>query len=180
MGIGWTTIRDALLGFSGVTRRFQLLGEASGVSVVDDYAHHPTEIEAAISTARSAYPQARLVVVFQPHLYTRTRDFTKEFGRALSAADVVWVTGIYPAREPPIPGVDGELVAQAVRATGGGRDGGPPEVHVHSDLPSLADELSRYLRTGDLCLTVGAGSIETVAPEVLAKLGGSSLGGAHV
>lgn len=180
MGVDWTPIREALAGFSGVIRRFQRLGEARGVSVVDDYAHHPTEIEAAISTARSAYPGSRLVVVFQPHLYTRTRDFTKEFGRVLSAADVVWVTEIYPAREPPIPGVDGALVARAVQEAGSDGEGEPPEVHFHSDLSSLVDPLSHYLRTGDLCLTLGAGSIEAVAPELLAKLGSPGSGGTHV
>src|SRR5690606_23546243 len=106
----------ALATFEGVDRRFQELGQAGGVVFVDDYAHHPTEITATLAAARAAYPGRRIVAVFQPHLYTRTRDFADAFGRALAGADVAWVTDIYPAREAPIPGVTGELVARAVEA----------------------------------------------------------------
>ena len=170
LGIEWTIIRDSLACFSGVVRRFQLLGEAREVSLVDDYAHHPTEIDAAISTARSVYPKSRLVAVFQPHLYTRTRDFAREFGRALAKADVAWVTEVYPAREPPLPGVDGALVARAVDEASREQGGEPVEVHVHTDLPTLAERLAAYLRPRDVCLTLGAGSIDTVGPEVLERL----------
>src|SRR5690606_33717179 len=142
----------------------QKLGEASGIVIVDDYAHHPSEIAATLAAARSAYPDRRLVAVFQPHLYTRTRDFAGDFGRALAAADVVWVTDVYPAREAPIPGVTGELVADAARTAGA------PEVHYHPRLGTLPTTLGEFLRAGDLCLTLGAGSIGDAAHALLDRL----------
>lgn len=156
--------RRALAAFRGVARRFQELGTAGGVVVVDDYAHHPTEIDATLSAARSAYPGRRLVAVFQPHLYTRTRDFADEFGRALAAADVVWVTDVFPAREAPIPGVSGEMVADAVRATGAA------EVHYAPELTALPNALAAALRSGDVCLTMGAGNIDETGRAVLGHL----------
>jgi UDP-N-acetylmuramate--alanine ligase len=179
LGIEWSDIRSSLNGFQGVTRRFQFLGEENGIVVVDDYAHHPREIEAVISTARAAHPDRRLVVVFQPHLFTRTRDFASAFGSALAAADVVWVSDIYAAREEPIPGVDGELVAREVRASAAGRTKAV-EVHLHGDLESLPGALAGALHPGDLCLTLGAGSIEGVGQALLDLLKNSSLRGAHV
>src|SRR6185369_13752923 len=100
--------------FRGVERRFQRLGEARGVSVVDDYAHHPTEIAATLAAARGTFPGRRILAAFQPHLYTRTRDFSTEFGTALAAADAVFLTEIYPAREQPIAGVDAGLIERAI------------------------------------------------------------------
>ncbi|HZD04277.1 MAG TPA: cyanophycin synthetase, partial [Longimicrobiales bacterium] len=145
---------------------FQRLGEAGGVLVVDDYAHHPTEIEATVSSVRTGHPGRRLVVVFQPHLYTRTRDFAEGFGRALAAADVVWVTDVYPARESPIAGVTGEAVAEAV-----GRHGGSgTDVRYHASLDGLAEAVGRELREGDLVVTMGAGSVEAVGPALLRRL----------
>ena len=167
LGVEWTDIRRSLSGFSGVCRRFERLGSERGIIVVDDYAHHPTEVTAALSAARDSYPGARLVAVFQPHLFSRTRDFADELGAALAAADQVWVTGIYPAREAPIPGVTGELVLRAVTAAGG-RD-----ARYHSELASLPAALADTLRGGDVCLTLGAGSIETAGPALLRCLGGS-------
>ncbi len=169
LGVEWPVIKSSLGDFAGVVRRFQRLGEKGGITVVDDYAHHPREIEAALSTARSAYPSSRLVAVFQPHLYTRTRDFAEEFGRALAQADVVWVTPVYPAREPPIPGVNGELVARSVE-TAAPQAGVTTEVRFHGDLDSLPDVLAGELRPGDLCLTLGAGSIERIGQRVLDRL----------
>ena len=99
-------------------RRFESKGERGGVLVVDDYAHHPTEIRATLAAARQVYPERRLVALFQPHLFSRTRDFTDEFGAALAAADVNIVMDVYPSRERPIPGVTGELVADAARRAG--------------------------------------------------------------
>jgi UDP-N-acetylmuramate--alanine ligase len=162
--------RRALGAFEGVDRRFQELGRAGDIAVVDDYAHHPTEIVAALAAARGAYPGRRIVAVFQPHLYTRTRDFAPEFGRALASADVVWVADVYPAREAPIPGVSGELVARAARAAGGA------EVHYHADLASLAEAVAEGLRPGDVCITLGAGNIDETGRAVLERLGG---GAAH-
>ena len=170
LGVEWPAIRSSLGEFVGVVRRFQFLGEEGGVSVVDDYAHHPSEIEAALTAAREAHPGSRLVAVFQPHLYTRTRDFAKGFGRALAGADAVWITEIYPAREPAIPGVDGALVAREVEGAVDREGHRAREVRFHGELGSLPAELAQELRPGDLCLTLGAGSIERVGAEVLQAL----------
>ncbi|HSR41811.1 MAG TPA: UDP-N-acetylmuramate--L-alanine ligase [Longimicrobiales bacterium] len=173
MGVEWEAIRRGLESYRGVGRRFQCLGTADGVRVVDDYAHHPTEVRATLEAARAAFPEARIVAVFQPHLYTRTRDFAVEFGRALSRADEVWVTDVYPAREEPIPGIDGELVARAVE-----EGEGAPRVRYHAALEGLADALAESLAPGDVCLTLGAGSIEEVGPRILVRLGAGPENGA--
>lgn len=157
LGCSWDQIRAGWSAFRGVGRRFQRLGAFQGVDVVDDYAHHPTEIAATVEAARSAYPGRRLVAVFQPHLYTRTRDFAGEFGEALAMADLVWVTDVFPAREEPIAGVDGGLVARAAARAGA-------EVVEHPSLDGLAETLVRTLRPGDVVLAMGAGSIEKLAP----------------
>ncbi len=170
LGVEWSAIRSALGEFIGVVRRFQFLGEEGGVSVVDDYAHHPREIEVALTTAREAHPGFRLVAVFQPHLYTRTRDFAKGFARALAGADAIWITEVYPAREPAIPGVDGALVAREIESAVDREGQRARDVHFHGDLESLPGELAKQLRPGDLCLTLGAGSIECVGAEVLQEL----------
>jgi UDP-N-acetylmuramate--alanine ligase len=166
MGVEWSDIRRSLASFSGVRRRFEQLGCARGVTVVDDYAHHPTEIAAALAAARGSFPGARLVAVFQPHLFSRTRDFAGQLGGALAAADQVWVADIYPAREAPIPGITGELVSGAVTAAGG-RD-----IRYHPDMTTLPVAVADSLRAGDVCLTMGAGSIESTGPALLRRLGG--------
>ncbi|MGH7482101.1 MAG: UDP-N-acetylmuramate--L-alanine ligase [Longimicrobiales bacterium] len=147
----------ALSDFEGVARRFQHLGEAMGVIVIDDYAHHPTEIQATITAVRGAYPGRRIVAVFQPHLYTRTRDFHDAFGTTLRAADRVWVTDVYPAREAPIEGVTGELVVAAARRAGA------HDVRYHTALDTLAPAVADTLEPGDVALCLGAGSITEVA-----------------
>ena len=161
LGVEWGSIFEALASFAGVGRRFDRLGEAAGVVVIDDYAHHPTEIRAAIAAVRDVHPSARLVAAFQPHLYSRTRDFAEEFGDALSDADVVWVTDVFPAREAPLPGVTGRVVATAAEGSGA------EEVHYHERLETLADILAGELRSGDVLLTLGAGSIEELGHAVL-------------
>lgn len=160
----WDDIRAGLSRYRGVSRRFQLRGEPAGVAVIDDYAHHPTEIEATLGAAARAFPGRRLVAVFQPHLFSRTRDFSEAFGRALAGADVVWVTDVYPAREEPLPGVTGELVAVAARSAGGA------DVRYVPDLEHLSVELTRSLEVGDVCVIMGAGSVEHVAPELVQGL----------
>ncbi len=164
LGSSWDAIRAACADFSGVGRRFQLLGAADDVVVVDDYAHHPTEIAATLQAARAAYPERRLVVAFQPHLYSRTRDFAEEFGEALGSADLLWVTDVFPAREAPIPGVTGELVADAARSSG------RADVRYREALEGLADAMAGEVRAGDVVFTLGAGSVETVGPELLERL----------
>ncbi len=164
VGAPWASVCSALASFRGVGRRFERLGTAGGVTVVDDYAHHPTEIRAALRAARGSFPSARLVVAFQPHLYSRTRDFAAEFGSAMVDADVVWVTDVFPAREAPIPGVTGEMVADEARGAGAA------EVHYQADLDGLVEDLARTLEEGDVLLTLGAGSVERVGAELLHRL----------
>ena len=165
MDASWDDIRTGLAAYGGVGRRFDRLGEAAGVTVVDDYAHHPTEVTATVSTARRAYPAHRIVAVFQPHLYSRTRDFHGEFGFALAGADVVVVTDVFGAREEPIPGVTGELVADAI-----GSGGRSVEVHYVPALDDVPETLLGMAGSGDLILTMGAGSIERLGPVVLRGL----------
>ncbi|MDF1504207.1 UDP-N-acetylmuramate--L-alanine ligase, partial [Roseisolibacter sp. H3M3-2] len=141
-------MRAGLEGFGGVERRFQRLGEAAGVHVVDDYAHHPTEVAATLAAARAAYPSRRVVAAFQPHLYTRTRDFAGAFGEALSGADAVFLTEIYQAREQPIPGVTSGRVEAAARAA-------RARVSWRGPRDALADVLAALVRAGDVVLTLG-------------------------
>jgi len=159
--------RDAFLrglaAFQGTARRFQTVGEARGVTVIDDYAHHPTEVAATIAAARSVVGSGRVIVCFQPHLFTRTRDFAPQFGEALAAADAVVVLDIYPAREDPIPGVTGELVARAVAEAGG-------RVRYVPRLEDAVPALVGLAGPGDLILTVGAGSVTTLGAGLLAGL----------
>ena len=164
LGVDWDAIRQGLESYQGVARRFDTIGLVGGTLVVDDYAHHPTEIAATLAAARAAHPDRRIVVVFQPHLFTRTRDFASEFGQALAEADVVWVTDIYAAREEPIPGITGELVAleAAYRCEG--------KVYYHADIETLPDVVVEDLASGDLLLTMGAGSVDGVAPRIITLL----------
>jgi UDP-N-acetylmuramate--alanine ligase len=161
--IPFDTIARALAAFTGVVRRFELKGERSGVLVVDDYAHHPTEIRATLSAARQVYPERRLVALFQPHLFSRTRDFTDDFGRALSAADVNIVMDVYPSREAPIPGVTGELVAEAARRAGHAR-----VIYTH-EKKRVVDTLEQTLTSGDLLVTLGAGDVVKFGEEYLRR-----------
>lgn len=163
LGASWKDARAGLAAFGGVGRRFDVLGAADGVRVVDDYAHHPTEVAATLEAARQANPGRRIVAVFQPHLYTRTRDCGDAFGLALAAADAVWVTDVYPAREAPIPGVTGETVAAAAARRGA-------SVVYHPRLSTLAPAVAESLRPGDLCVAMGAGSIGETAHALLAAL----------
>jgi UDP-N-acetylmuramate--alanine ligase len=159
-GVPFDVTCEALAGFGGVDRRFSVRGETGGVLVVDDYGHHPTEIKATIAAAKLF--GRRLVVAFQPHRYTRTKDLMGDFAPALAGADEIVLTDIYPAGEPPIPGVDIPAVLRTF-PTHAKASYGPRK--------QLADELTARLRRGDLLLTLGAGDITQVATEVLARLG---------
>ena len=152
--------------FRGVGRRFEPRGEAHGIRVFDDYGHHPTEIAATLAAARAAANGGRLLVLFQPHLYSRTRHLAPALARALSAADAVAVTRVYAAREEPVAGVDGKLVVDALAAE---RPGMP--VAWMPVLEDAARFLSRRARPGDLVLTIGAGDVERAAPLILEELG---------
>ena len=163
LDLDWEAIRAGLESFRGVRRRFEILGEVDGVKVVSDYAHHPTEIRAVLEAARAEW-SGRLVAVFQPHLYTRTRDFAKAFGMALSTADSVWVTDIYAAREEPIDKVDGGLVTDWVRKSGNG------QVNLVPDANALPDKLLNELESEDLLIVMGAGDIDRVAHELVSRM----------
>jgi UDP-N-acetylmuramate--alanine ligase len=163
-GADFSSAQRALFAFHGVARRFQEIGEARGVVFIDDYAHHPTEIKATLAAARASYPGRRIVAVFQPHLYTRTRDFAPDFGVALAAADAVWVTDVYAAREQPIAGVTGELVARAAS------NAGAMNVRYHAMLQELIESLPRELDAGDVCIAMGAGNIDGAVRIVLDRI----------
>jgi UDP-N-acetylmuramate--alanine ligase len=163
MDIPLDVVRSALSEFGGVQRRFTVRGEVAGVTVVDDYGHHPTEVQATLAGARRAFGR-RLVVAFQPHRYTRTHDLLKEFATSFNDADVVFVTSVYAAGEERIPGATGDALAEAVRA------------HGHRDVTfvekrtDLAKALLPRLREGDIVLTLGAGDITQVGPELVELL----------
>ena len=160
-GVPAAEAAPVLARFEGVGRRFQLLGEAGGVTVVDDYAHHPSEIAATIAAARERDADG-VLVLFQPHLYSRTRHLAPELGAALSSADAVCVTDVYPAREEPLPGVDGLLVVHALEP--GVRAGWAPTVE------DAVRVVSSWARSGDLVLVVGAGDVERAGPLLLEAL----------
>lgn len=155
MGVPLAPAIEGLEAFTGVGRRFERLGEAKGIEFVDDYAHHPSEIRAVLGAARQVFPDRRLVVVFQPHLYSRTEREGAAMGRALAQADLVVVTDVYAAREEPIPGVTGEGVADAARAGG-------VETWYQPDGEALQEQLSQLLKPGDALFTLGAGNVTHV------------------
>ena len=153
----------ALAQFRGAERRFERKGEAGGVVVIDDYGHHPTEIQAVLEAARATGVQ-RIVCVFQPHRYTRTAHLLDQFGPALAVADEIVLTDIYPAGEDPIPGVTIERLAAAVEQFAPGR------VRVVKGLADLPSEVASLARAGDMVITLGAGSINTVGPRILEEI----------
>jgi len=163
LDVPFPRIAQALAEFRGAERRFQRVGVVDGVTVVDDYGHHPTEIAAVVAAARAARPE-RLVIAFQPHRYTRTRDLMEEFGRTLAAADEVVLTDIYAASEDPIPGVTLEALAAAVNAHR------TTPVHTVRTVGELPEAVARLAQPGDLVLTLGAGSIGGVALGLVAAL----------
>jgi UDP-N-acetylmuramate--alanine ligase len=152
-----------LAGFGGVRRRFEFTGKTADVRVYDDYAHHPTKVAAALRGARQVAGQGRLVVAFQPHLYSRTRDFAAEFGTALALADVVLILDVYGAREDPLPGVTGALIAQAVPLPAG-------SVHYEPCWADVPARLADLARPGDVVITMGAGDVTVLGPELIAEL----------
>jgi len=172
IGIEPVRIAAALGRFAGVDRRFQVRGAAAGVKVIDDYGHHPTEIAAVLSTARRQ-PHTRLVAVFQAHRYTRTARFLEAFARVLATADVVVLTDIFAAGETPIPGVSAERLADAVR----GQTDRP--VHLVQTLDEVVSQVADMARSGDLVLTLGAGSIGDVGDRLLEAIARKTGGGGH-
>jgi len=162
LGVPFARIHDALAEFKGAERRFQVRGEVAGVTVVDDYGHHPTEIAAVLQAAREGKP-ARIVAVFQPHRYTRTHDLLDAFGPAFAPADVVVLTDIYAAGEAVMPGVTLEGLAAVMRPA-------VKVLHVVPDLARLPEAVAAVARPGDLVITLGAGSISAAGERILAAL----------
>jgi len=148
MGVPFAAIKRGLESFKGVERRFEQKGVQNGVLFIDDYAHHPSEVEATLEGARSGWPNSRIIAVFQPHLYSRTKDFAPEFARSLELADLAIVTDIYPAREKPIPGVNSELIT-----------GASDKVRLIPTMTEVVDFLKSEFKQGDLLITLGAGDI---------------------
>jgi len=161
--IPFNVIAEALGAFRGVARRFEIVGEVNDILVIDDYAHHPTEVRATLQTARDTYDR-RIVAVFQPHLYSRTKDFAGEFAEVLALADVCILTKIYPAREEPIEGVTSEMIKDIAA-----KNGAKQFTYVGVKANAL-DELERVVKPGDLIITIGAGSITHIRQEILERL----------
>jgi len=165
-------IRDGLEKFQGVGRRFEVKGVFNGVSLIDDYGHHPAEIRATLDAARGCN-YGRLLVLFQPHRYTRTQHLWDEFCRAFNQADVLVLTDIYPASEPPIEGITGEALSVAVSAAG------HHGVRYRASMADALDELAREAKPGDAILTIGAGSVGRAADDLAARLGRGSSAVTH-
>lgn len=166
MGLSFESCQKGLATFSGVGRRFDARGEAGGVTFVDDYAHLPTEVRAALAAGADT-GHDRLVAVFQPHRYSRTESVWHEFEGCFDDADLLILTDIYPSGEAPRPGVTGELIVAAAR-----RSAGHPEIIYHRDRSTLPGALSEILQAGDLCLTLGAGDLVRIPDEVQPLLAG--------
>ena len=163
-GISYPGIAKSLASFHGAHRRFQRHGEVAGIQVIDDYAHHPTELKATLSAAKQVHPEGRIVAVFQPHRYSRTKQLVEEFSRSFDKADVLVLTDVYSAGEDPIDGVDGLFLKDKIK-----ENTGIEAVYVPR-WQDLADKIEPLLKEGDLVLTLGAGSINQAAPKILEKL----------
>ncbi|HYI12799.1 MAG TPA: UDP-N-acetylmuramate--L-alanine ligase [Thermoanaerobaculia bacterium] len=159
LGIEASVISAALAKFLGVDRRFQILGEYHGAIIVDDYAHHPTEVRATLEAARGGYPNRRIVALFQPHLYSRTRDFAQEFGEAMAIADVPIVTPIYAAREQPFEGVSARMISDAVEGV----------EFLDRSNSQIVNEMRRRLAPNDIFIVMGAGDVHEIAEQLVRR-----------
>ncbi|GAA2710861.1 MULTISPECIES: UDP-N-acetylmuramate--L-alanine ligase [Streptomyces] len=163
LGVPADDLAAALGKFTGVGRRLQLKGEAGGVQVIDSYAHHPTEMTADLEAIRGAAADARVLVVFQPHLFSRTQELGTEMGQSLALADSSVVLDIYPAREDPVPGVTSDMIIDAAKEAGA-------DVRPEHDMAAVPDVIAGMARPGDLVLTMGAGDVTDLGPRILARL----------
>ena len=163
MGLSIEHIIKGLKSYGGVRRRFEIKGIANNIMVVDDYAHHPTEVTATLQAAREGWDR-RIIAVFQPHLFSRTKDFHKEFAAAFMESDILIITDIYPAREVPIKGVDGKLVYNSVKSIG------HKNVHYVPKLEDLKQHLNNLVKTNDMVITIGAGTIWRYGQEYIDHL----------
>ncbi|MFO7605163.1 MAG: UDP-N-acetylmuramate--L-alanine ligase [Desulfurivibrionaceae bacterium] len=164
LDIPFPVIAEALAAFTGVQRRVEIKGEKQGVTVVDDYGHHPTEVKATLSALRDAWPTRRLIVLFQPHRYSRTKGLFKEFRTAFHEADILVMTDIYAASEEPIEGVTGEALLQATKQHG------QRQTYYVAEVDDLAAEVVVMLKPGDVVLTLGAGDIPRAGEQILEQL----------
>ena len=162
--IPFEKISEALSHFTNADRRFQFKGEEAGVLVVDDYGHHPTEIKATLAAAKIGSMGRRIVVLFQPHRYTRTQDLMEEFARSFNNADVLFVTDIYAASEDPIPGITAEVLTEAIKRYG------HKNAQYIGPLEGAPETLRDQLREGDMLITLGAGTVNRAGDKVLALL----------
>jgi len=163
LGVPFDKVRAGIEKFAGVYRRWEKKGEVNGITLYDDYAHHPTECRATLAGVKAGW-RRRVVCVFQPHLFTRTRDFYEEFGKAFLLSDVLVVTDVYPAREEPIQGVTGELIINAAKRFG------HKDAHYVPDKKMIPDHLQSIVRSGDIVITMGAGDIWKFGEEFLSQL----------
>lgn len=163
LGVPFDRLGPALAEFHGADRRYQIKGVVGGVTVIDDYGHHPTEIDAVLRAVRSGQPR-RIIAAFQPHRYSRTRDLLPEFGQVLAGADITLLTEIYPAGEAPIPGITAGAIADSARAHGRGT------VELVASLDALPARVAEIAAHGDVVLTLGAGSIGAVGDKIVAAL----------
>ena len=161
LGVNAQPLLEGLHSFSGTRRRFEFKGEARGVRVIDDYGHHPTEVAVTLETARRYAGDGRVLVIFQPHRYSRTEVFANEFAVALSAADVVLLLEVYPASEAPIPGVTSALIAKLIE---------PSKVSIEPSMIAMVAKVVREAKSGDVILTLGAGDVSSLAPVIVDAL----------
>jgi UDP-N-acetylmuramate--alanine ligase len=168
LGMPFEKIKLGLERFTGVFRRFQIKYDKSDIMVIDDYAHHPTEVKATIGAARKGWPEKRIVAVFQPHLYSRTRQLKEEFGLSFFEADVMVITDVYPSREKPVEGVSGKVIADLAR------DYGHRSVQYVQDKSSLPGTLRQIVKSGDIVITMGAGDIYKYGDLFIETLKGAS------
>ena len=168
--VSFEKIVEGLHQFTGAGRRFQAKGEIDGVLVVDDYGHHPTEIRATLAAAKLGSGGRRIVVLFQPHRYTRTHDLMQEFARSFNNADVLFITDIYAASEDPIEGVNSEALTAAIKRFG------HKDANYIGPLDSAATILRDHVQPGDLVLTLGAGTVNRVSEQLLGLLKEEAVG----
>jgi len=162
--MAFEVISSGIASFKGVQRRMEIIADTNGILVVDDYAHHPTEVMATLQGAAGAWPDRRIVAVFQPHLYSRTIDLCSEFGGAFFDADVVVIMDIYGAREQPLPGVSGALIAREAEALG------HPQVDYVPEKEKLVDHVVGMSQPGDVIITMGAGDIWRLNRQIAAQI----------
>ena len=163
LSIPFNKIKNALEKFEGVERRFEIKAEINDIMIIDDYAHHPTEVEATIAAAKKGWDK-RVIAIFQPHLYSRTRDFYKEFAEALSDSDVVFITDVYPAREKPIKEISGALISNELKKLN------HKNVYYVQDKSNLPNEIKNIFKANDMLITIGAGDIWKVGNLIIKDL----------